>query len=487
VSRDPNAKTGIAGFGANGFVSVASAFAYRIDFENETNAAGPAQQVVISDQLSTSLDWSTFQLAEVGFGDQLIVVPPNTAHFETNVPVSYLGSSFEVQIEAGIRPGSGQVYAILRSIDPATSLPPPVSLGFLPPEDGTGRGCGHISYTIKPKYGLPTGTQIRNVALISFDNQPSIATNQRDIHDPAAGTDPAKECPNTIDAGSPSSHVLPLPAQSQVLQFAVSWSGDDDVGGSGLASCDVYVSDNSGAWTLWLGATTNTTGLFPGRPSHTYAFYSVARDNAGNVELPPAVADATTTVVAMPLLELSVAYSATNLSVNDTFTYTITVTNSGSLNFTGVVLSNQIPLGLYPEWVTYSRGSCNIGDDLIVWSLGNLMTNRSATMTVTVTAIESGTMTNVITVRDGAGAASAASIQVIQIGGPPRLSIALTNQQVILSWPEVAEGFVLEATTNVGPQASWGTVTNVPAVVGDQKTVTSPVLGTNQFYRLKKP
>jgi phosphopantetheine--protein transferase-like protein len=40
---------------------------------------------------------------------------------------------------------------------------------------------------------LVSGTEIRNVASITFDVNAPITTNQRDPHNPAAGTDPAKE------------------------------------------------------------------------------------------------------------------------------------------------------------------------------------------------------------------------------------------------------------------------------------------------------
>jgi len=294
ASNDPNAKTGPAGFGANGFLAASSTLAYRVDFANETNATAPAQQVVVTDQLSGNLDWNTFRLAEVGFGDQLIVVPPNSQHFETNVPVSYLGTNFQVQIEAGIQLYSGSVYANFRTIDPATSLPPPVNIGFLPPEDGTGRGRGHVSYTIKPLSNLPTGTQIRNVAQISFDLQPSLATNLRDPYNPAAGADPARECLNTIDADSPSSTVAPIAAGGEA-QFTLTWSGTDP--GAGVASYDIYVSTNGGPWNIWLAGTTNTSVVFIGGIGQTYGFASVARDGAGNVEALPALPDAQTTVV----------------------------------------------------------------------------------------------------------------------------------------------------------------------------------------------
>ena len=283
-STDPNAKTGPTGFGTNGFITASGTLAYRIDFENETNASAPAQQVVITDQLSGNLDWSPFRLAEVGFGDQLIVVPPNSQHFETNVPVSYLGTNFQVQIEAGLQVFSGLVYANFRSIDPATSLPPPVNIGFLPPEDGTGRGMGHIAYTISAKPNLPTGAQIRNVALISFDLLPGIATNQRDPHNPGAGTGPAKECLNTIDAGPPTSQVLPLSETNSAAVFQVEWTGQDDPGGSGIANYDLYFSDNSGPWVLWQSGIVTANAKFTGRSGHRYQFYSVARDHVGHSE-----------------------------------------------------------------------------------------------------------------------------------------------------------------------------------------------------------
>ena len=138
-----------------GFVRADGVLPYRIDFENDATATAPAQQVVITDQLSPNLDWSTFELTEVGFGDTFISVPADSQHFQTTVPMTYNGQTFEVQIEAGLDPGTGQVTAHFQSIDPATSLPPDVLTGFLPPEDGTGRGQGYFSYTVSPRPACP--------------------------------------------------------------------------------------------------------------------------------------------------------------------------------------------------------------------------------------------------------------------------------------------------------------------------------------------
>lgn len=302
IVTDPNEKTGPSGFGAAGYISPNGVLPNRIDFENETNAAAPAQIVRVTDLLSTNLDWSTFQLTEIGFGDRLVAVPAKTAHLETSVPMIYNDVAFEVSINAGIDLGSGEVYAEFYSLDPEIELPPDVMIGFLPPEHGTGRGRGHISYTIKPEAGLTTGTQIRNVADVLFDQGEVVATNQRDPHNPAAGIDPAKECLNTIDAGAPTSVVAELPPTTNSPSFTVSWSGQDDPGGSGVASYDIYASTNATNWWCWLAGTSNTSAVFPGVSGHTYYFFSVARDNVGNVETPPGLAEAQTTMIASLVL-----------------------------------------------------------------------------------------------------------------------------------------------------------------------------------------
>ena len=71
----------------------------------------------------------------------------------------------------------------------------------------------------------------------------------------------------------------------------------DDPGGSGIASYDIYVSDDGGPFTPFLIGTTQTSATFTGVVGHTYGFYSVATDNVGNVQPTPASAQATTTVV----------------------------------------------------------------------------------------------------------------------------------------------------------------------------------------------
>ncbi len=156
-SYDPNEKIGPSGFGAPGYVDAEQTLPYQVSFENEASATAPAQQAVVTDQLDANLDWNTFELTGIGFGSHFFALPANSRHFETTVAMSYNGQDLDVQIEAGIHADTGQVYATFQSVNPATGLPPDILTGFLPPEDGTGRGTGYVSYVIQPKAGLPTG------------------------------------------------------------------------------------------------------------------------------------------------------------------------------------------------------------------------------------------------------------------------------------------------------------------------------------------
>lgn len=100
-----------------------------------------------------------------------------------------------------------------------------------------------------------------------------------------------------LDTTAPTSSLSPLPATQSTTTFPVSWAGTDNEGGSGLATFSVYVSDNGGEFVPLATNTTNTSTLFTGQFGHTYAFYSIATDNAGNVEAVPGAPDATTLVL----------------------------------------------------------------------------------------------------------------------------------------------------------------------------------------------
>ncbi len=120
----------------------------------------------------------------------------------------------------------------------------------------------------------------------------------------------------TIDAGAPTSTVAALPSVEPTTSFTVSWSGQDDVGGSGIGSYTIYVSTNGGAYLPWLNNTNATSGTFAGSTGATYAFYSVATDNVGNVQPSPTSAQATTKVNGTAPQPLALSGSALYLQLD---------------------------------------------------------------------------------------------------------------------------------------------------------------------------
>ncbi|HEY6565429.1 MAG TPA: PPC domain-containing protein, partial [Pirellulaceae bacterium] len=304
-SYDPNEKFGAAGFGTQAFIDGDELIPYSVHFENlgpgsiptpMNPATAPAQRIEVTDQLSTNLDWSTFEFTEFGFGDVIVPVIGLPAYQFVSVPVTANGLEFNVEVELTFDAETGKVRVLFQAIDPLTFLPPDVLTGILPPEDGTGNGKGYFNYRVRPVAGLASGTEIRNIALIKFDINPIIATNQIDPEDPAAGTDPGREALNTIDAAGPSSNVAPLPATTNETDFLVQWTGSDDTGGSGIAAYSVYVSDNGQPFSLWRDNVTVTQDTYSGVGGHTYRFYSVAIDHVGHVEAAPSNPDTQITV-----------------------------------------------------------------------------------------------------------------------------------------------------------------------------------------------
>jgi hypothetical protein len=77
----------------------------------------------------------------------------------------------------------------------------------------------------------------------------------------------------------------------------VSWSGQDDAGGSGIRDYTIYVSMDEGSYEVWLANTTETSATFSGEYGHTDAFYSRATDNVGHIEADPAAPDTAMTLV----------------------------------------------------------------------------------------------------------------------------------------------------------------------------------------------
>ena len=281
ISADPNDITGPSGIGSASFISSEATLPYTIDFENLPTATAPAQTVTVTQQLSPNLDWSTFQLGAIDFGSTVVNVPAGITSYTTTIDATATLGLF-VDVTAGINLSTGKVTWTFTSIDPTTlDLTSNPLAGFLPPDKTPPEGEGSVSYTIKPKANLASGTVVSAQATVVFDTNAPINTPTLD---------------NTIDITPPTSSVNPLPPTTTSTSFTVSWSGSDPAG-PGIAAYNVFVSDDGGPFTLWQSDTSVTSAIYTGQVGHTYDFYSVATDDLGLVQPTPSAAQTSISLV----------------------------------------------------------------------------------------------------------------------------------------------------------------------------------------------
>jgi RHS repeat-associated protein len=287
-SLDPNDIIGPAGFGPDQFLQSDSSFLYTIRFENLTTATAPAQTVVVTQTLDSDFDLSTFELSSFGIGASVVNVPAGRSTFLQRFDLRP-ARNLLLDVGGDLNFETGVITWTFTSLDPVTlELPDALGdIGFLPPNQNAPEGEGFVTYLVRPKPNLPTGTRLDAEASIVFDLNAPIET-------PAIF--------HTLDDGLPTSSVAPLPLSTSSTDFTVNWSGTDDQGGSGIATYDVFVSDNGAPFVPFLLATTQTSAVFQGQAGHTYGFFSVARDNVGHVQVTPTAAQATILVTGSAIL-----------------------------------------------------------------------------------------------------------------------------------------------------------------------------------------
>jgi hypothetical protein len=249
--------------------------------ENDpVTALAPSQEVRLEQPLESDLDVASFRLGTIAFGTTTVNDAVGQTAYTGRIDVrSSLG--VYVDITAGVDLGNRLAFWEFKSIDPSTDeLPADPLTGFLPPNKNGTEGKATVRFTVRPDSGADSGDRIDTRVTMYHD-----------------GRGPIYSPPifRTVDAGTPSSEVADLPAESP-LNFDVTWAGTDETGGSGTGGYDIYVSDDGAGYTKWLSNTPLTQQTYSGERGHHYAFYSVARDLVGHTEAAPATADAETDV-----------------------------------------------------------------------------------------------------------------------------------------------------------------------------------------------
>ena len=186
-SYDPNEMSGPIGLGNSDterFVKPGEVLTYTVYFENKSDATAAAQEVYVTNPLSEWLDWSSFEMGEVVFNNQIDLGLSGKPYGTSEATMN--GTNFLVRTKlGGGADGTGEIASqgvahwYMRIVDPTTGTgwPEDITAGFLPPNDETFRGEGHLTYRIKVRDDAPQNVVITNSATIVFDYNDPIETD----------------------------------------------------------------------------------------------------------------------------------------------------------------------------------------------------------------------------------------------------------------------------------------------------------------------
>ncbi|HEX8108726.1 MAG TPA: hypothetical protein VF516_13420, partial [Kofleriaceae bacterium] len=178
---DPNEMVGPAGVAPSNQVPVDVAMPYQVLFENDGNST--AQEIVVTDALPSTLDWSTLHFTAINYGGRKIVIPSGARSFsQLDLPpidgcVLAGRGSLGVNVSLGFNSSTGVITLHLTVVDTTTGdFPADAAAGILPPS--TACIGGSLEYSVLPLDTDAPGTVITNQASIIFDANPAIVTNQ---------------------------------------------------------------------------------------------------------------------------------------------------------------------------------------------------------------------------------------------------------------------------------------------------------------------
>ncbi len=297
----------------------------------------------------------------------------------------------------------------------------------------------------------------------------SLTVNASDIDDtsgnPGAGS---LSTSWLMDTTPPTSTVNSLPAQTTSTSFTVSVTSTDPTGSngstpSGVDSIAIYDSEDGGPYMLFTTVTPGSPSApFNGQAGHTYGFYSVATDNAGNVQPTSTTAQQTVQIVS-PVSITSIAAVSPNprnttvSSIDVTFSEPITLS---SFTDSSVTLTDHGGANLITSAVTFALVT---GSTYQINGLGTLTTNNgNYTLTVNAAGIDDQTG------NPGSGTLSTSWLMdttppTSTVNPLPKRGTSLTFAVSVTgsdggSPPSGVTSYDVYSSTNGGPWALWTTV-----------------------------
>lgn len=187
-------------------------------------------------------------------------------------------------------------------------------------------------------------------------------------------------------------------------------------------------------------------------------------------------------------LGLTAAASPGQAMLGSEITCQVVVDNKGNSAAKDVIVSDRLPAGLRFVSASASTGTWSNGPGRVVWSVGALPKNGSATMTLRTVGTAVGTHTNQFSVAASQADTSPAdnvaqAVTTVFAPVPVALSVVRRGASLELSWPD-AGGFVVETSDRVSG-GNWTPVPGTQVVSNGRVTFTVSPAGQSRFYRLR--
>ena len=262
--------------------------------------------------------------------------------------------------------------------------------------------------------GTITNTaQVQTSDLYDYDSTPGNSVQSEDDQDSATLT-----VPRIVDLHLEKTVNNSTPNMGDAVQFTITVTNDGPDPASGITVKDVlgsdftYDSDNSsgafnsgtGIWTVGSlasgsSASIQITAVVAATGSIENTAQVQACDDNDTDSTPgnsvPSEDDqdsASLTVAPSADLALEKTVNSGTAHLNDNVVFSITLTNSGPDNATGVSVRDLLPAGLSFVSVSADNGSYN--ETTGIWSVGSLNNGSQTTLSITAAATQSGTLAN---------------------------------------------------------------------------------------------
>jgi uncharacterized repeat protein (TIGR01451 family) len=374
---------------------------------------------------------------------------------------SLLPGSYVVQVDAANLIGSGPLVGLVSSTGNEPTPDPDDDVD----NDDNGdalSGQGVVTQTVSltaAGESVSDGDQDSNTNLtvdFGFTSVADVLVLKADQPDPVvAGQNLTYALTVTNNGPSPATSVVltdPLPSGVSYVSAVASQGTVSYASGTVSAALGTLASGASATVTLIVHVDAGTTGPL----SNTATVQSA--------EVDPVTANNTATEPTNVSLQVDVAVAKADnpdpVVAGETLTYTITVTNNGPSNASGVTLTDPLPTG-----VTYSSGTAGQGTiahsgGTVTANLGSLASGASTIVTVVVTVDPAtrGTLTNTATVSASETETNAANnTATVTTTIEPHVDLAITKND---SPDPVVAGQQLTYTLTVS-NAGPSTATNV--------------------------